>query len=393
MPKILVFTSLFPNRVKPDLGIFIQKRMTAYARRKGCSIEVVAPVPYCPDLQLLRRFQHYSQVPLVENIGSINVYHPRYFMIPKISMNFHGRLIYLGIRNYIKNLYKKFSFDMIDAHFIYPDCQAAVFLGEMLDVPVVVSARGSDINQYIHYPSIKPQITETLRRASHVISVCKALKKMMLDLGVQNEKISVIPNGIDESLFFMLDKKKSKKKLGIDTSDSMVLSVGALIPRKGHDITIHAVEKLVKINPAIRLFIIGSGPEESRLRALVNELNLNPFVVFVGQIPNESLITWYNAADLFCLSSDREGWPNVLTEALACGTPVVATRVFGAPEIVKNDSLGILVDRTSEDISGGISRGLEKTWDNRAISAKTSKRTWDRVAEECGQVFDEVIIR
>ena len=180
MIKVLVLTALFPNKIKPDLGIFIKKRMFAYAQREGCEIEVVAPIPYCPDFKIFRRFQYYSQVPLYEIIDGIKVYHPRYPMIPKMSMPFHGRLMYFGIRNFINRLYKKFSFDLIDAHFIYPDCQAAIFLGNLLKVPVVVSARGSDINQYVYFSSVKPQIRDTLKRSTHIISVCNALKDMMI---------------------------------------------------------------------------------------------------------------------------------------------------------------------------------------------------------------------
>ncbi len=364
--------------------------MFAYTQREECEIEVVAPVPYYPDFKIFRRYQYYSQVPLSEIIDGVKVYHPRYPMIPKVSMRFHGRLMSFGIRNFIKKLYKEFAFDLIDAHFIYPDCQAGVFLGDMLNVPVVVSARGSDIHEYLNYSGIKPQIIDTLKRAKHIISVCDALKSMMLDLDIDGKKISVIPNGIDSNHFYILDKTKTRQKLGIDVNKYILLSVGALIPLKGHDFTIRAVAQLIKSNPNLRLYIIGSGPEEGRLKSLVDTLKLHTFVFFVGQVPNDDLIAWYNAADLFCLSSEREGWPNVLTEALSCGTPVVATKVFGTPEIVKNDSMGILVERSCEDISKGISRALLKNWDNNAISDEISKRTWEVVADECSRIFCKV---
>lgn len=391
MTKVLVLTSLFPNKIKPDLGVFIKKRMVAYSQREGCEIQVVAPVPYYPDFKFLRRYQYYTRVPLYEVIDGIKVYHPRYPMIPKVSMRFHGRLMYFGIKNFIKKRYKEFAFDLIDAHFIYPDCQAGVFLGDLLNIPVVVSARGSDIHQYVYYSGIKPQIIDTLKRSAHIISVCNALKDMMLDIDIDEKKISVIPNGIDDNHFYILDKTKARQEMGIEIDKYVLLSVGALIPLKGHDFTIRAVAHLINTNPNLRLYIIGSGPEESRLKSLVETLELQKVVFFVGQVPNNDLIAWYNAADLFCLSSEREGWPNVLTESLSCGTPVVATKVFGTPEIVKNDSMGILVERNCEDISKGIAQALLKNWDKSVISEEISKRTWEVVADECSRVFCNAI--
>ncbi|EIM63571.1 glycosyltransferase family 4 protein [Desulfobacter postgatei] len=393
MPKILILTSLFPNTKKPDLGIFIQKRMFAYARKKACKIEVVAPVPYCPDLKFLRPYQYYSQVPFHETMDGINVYHPRYFMIPKASMTIHGKLIYWGIKNFVQELHKKSAFDLIDGHFIYPDCQAGILLGELLHLPVVVSARGSDINQYMSYSTIKPQISEILTKSSHIISVCEALKQMMLEICPDEKKITVIPNGIDKKYFHQINKKTARLKLGINNDKHILLSIGALIPRKGHDLTIKAAAQLIKSKTPLQFYIIGSGPEEQRLKKLAEHLKIQSDIFFMGQIPNDQLIDWYNAADLFCLSSDKEGWPNVLTESLACGTPVIATKVFGAPEIVKNESMGILVERRYEDIAGGIAKGLANNWNRSAISQEVSSRTWDVVAEECSLVFDEVLAR
>ena len=332
MSKLLVFTSLFPNKVKPDLGIFIKKRMFAYARRNGCEIEVVAPVPYYPDLKCLSRYQYYSQVPRYELMEGINVYHPRYPMIPKISMRIHGQLMYLGVKQFISELHKKKNFDLIDGHFIYPDGKAAVLLGELLNLPVVLSARGSDINEYLDYPKIKYQIAQTLHKSNHVISVCQALKEMMTRLGIESRKISVIPNGVDTGRFYPMDKYEAQKKLKIDSNQRIILSVGGLIPRKGHELTIQAIARMIQVRPESRLYIIGSGPEKHRLMSLIHELKLQSSVFLVGQVPNDELVHWYNAADVFCLATRSEGSPNVVMEALSCGCPVIASVSVTSPE-------------------------------------------------------------
>jgi len=308
-------------------------------------------------------------------------------------MQIHGRLIYWGIKKFVQKLHGRERFDLIDSHFIFPDGQAAVLLGELLNLPVVVSARGSDIHEFTAYPSIRKQIQATLQKSSHVISVCKALKNLMVGMGIPSKKISVIPNGIDTERFYPVDKKKAKKSLKLAPNKRFILSVGALIPLKGHDLTIKAVSQVLRSHPELQLYIIGSGPEKHKLESLIFSLNLQNSVFLLGQIPNNDLVFWYNAADLFCLSSQKEGWPNVLTEALSCGTPVVATKVFGAPEIVQSPAMGLLVKRTVDDIANGMNQALTKAWVKNIISQQMSKRTWDVVAEECSQVFTYILDR
>ena len=105
-------------------------------------------------------------------------------------------------------------------------------------------------------------------------------------------------------------------------------------------------------------------------------------MILVGRIPNDQLVNWYNAADLFFLGSSREGWPNVVCESLACGTPVVATRVNGIPEILHEESLGIMVDRSVGGFTDGLMSALVADWDSEYIARQGQLRTWDSVADE-----------
>lgn len=388
MTKVLVFTSLFPNKVKLDSGVFIKKRMLAYSKRKSCEIIVVAPLPYFPKITFLKKYAYFSQIAHREIIEGVSVYHPRYPLIPKISMPIHGQLMYHAVKGFIRKIYREFRFDIIDAHFIFPDCQAAVQLGEFFNVPVVSSARGSDINEFIYYPLIRPQIIRTLQKSAKIISVCQALKEMMVNMGIQKDKITVIPNGIDTDLFYPSDKNSAKKKFNLQLNKQMILSVGSLIPRKSHDLTIRAVSHLVNKGYNLQLCILGAGEEMRNLKKLINDLNLAGSVFLMGHVPNEELVQWYNASDLFVLASEREGWANVLTESLTCGTPVVATNVFGASEIVKDDSMGFLVNRSVEAIAEGIEKALNTKWEQNKISKKICERTWDVVAREVEEVFD-----
>jgi glycosyltransferase involved in cell wall biosynthesis len=392
--KILVFTSLFPNNISPNHGIFVKERISAVARLDGCEVRVVAPVPYYPPIRVGKRSM-YSQVRKEEVIEGIQVYHPRYFMIPKVAMAFHGGTMFLSLIPFIKRLRRSFDFDLIDAHYVYPDGFAAVLFGAILNKPVVVSARGSDINEFGFFPIIKRLLRFTIKRSIRSIAVCEALKNEIRRLGIDSTKVSVIPNGVDRKKFFPCPTKEARAALGLPGGRRIVLSVGALIPRKGHDFTIRALKLLMQKHYCfdVLLLIVGSGPERGDLELLVDSLGLQDHVRFVGEIPHHQLQLWYSGADVCCLASDKEGWPNVILESLACGTPVVATDIWGIPEIIKTDSVGLLSQRDDDAIAAALHQALNKAWSDKIILEFAEQHTWRRAAESVQSVFDEVVSR
>ncbi len=397
MISVLVFTSLFPNAAAPELGSFIKKRMAAYHRKKDRNVVVVAPIPWFPKklsaLKVFARYSRFAHIPYQEEINGMLVYHPRYPLIPKVSMVFHGWLMYWFSISLVRRLHKQYGFRIIDAHFVYPDGMAAQLLGKKIQQPVVVSARGSDITEYLEYSLIRPRIIRTLGRVHAVISVSQGLKQIMADAGIVSDGIRVIPNGIDPGKFYPEDRQNARKNLGIDHSGQIILSVASLIPLKGHDLTVDAVAMLVEKLPDLHLYIIGSGPEKALLEKKIAACGLAGRVYLPGQIPNDDLLDWYNAADVFCLSSSREGCPNVLTEALCCGIPCVVTRAAGADEMVVHGENGVVVERNSASIAKGVKTVLTTQWDRQTISHAISSRTWDRVAHEVDEVFMEVLQR
>jgi glycosyltransferase involved in cell wall biosynthesis len=165
------------------------------------------------------------------------------------------------------------------------------------------------------------------------------------------------------------------------------VSIGALIPSKGHDLLIQAFERIALREPDLKLYILGEGPARSSLEDLVGRMNLQDRIQLIGKRPNDELLYWFSAADISCLTSEREGWPNVITESLACGTPVVGTRVGGIPEILESEDFGVLVDQTVESVANGLELALSKEWDRAAISQRTRARTWDHVALEVQEVL------
>ena len=390
--KVLVFTSLYPNNIWPNHGVFIKERMTRFARLDECEVKIIAPVPYFPALKINWRWQ-FSQVARCELRDGIEVYHPRYFLTPKVGMVFYGWMMLLSVLSTVKKVQKDFKFDLIDAHFVYPDGFAAVLLGWLFRKPVVVSARGSDINLYAKFPLIRSLLQFTLRRADKVISVCLALKDAMVELGVPAEKINVVPNGVDVQKFYRLHKEAARKALGMPEDARIIISVGNLIPRKGFDLLIRAI-KILRGNLGVEnlcLIIVGEGPFRKELESLISVLKLKDTVRLAGAVLHHDLYLWYSAADLSCLTSSREGWPNVLLESLACGTPVVAANTWGVPEIITSDQIGLLTERNEEAIADTLLCALRKQWQTENLLEYANNHTWDRTALAVLRVFRALV--
>jgi glycosyltransferase involved in cell wall biosynthesis len=387
--RVLVFTSLYPNSVMPQLGLFVHRRVEAIARR-GARVRVVAPVPYFPRAVPLPRWRAYAQVAAHERLGKIQVSHPRYPHAPGPGMYLQAWNLYRAALPHLKALRREFDFQVIDAHYIYPDGVAAVHLARALGVPCILTARGSDINLLPQHALVRRQIVSALRGADAVVAVSGALAAAMRKLGAPPEKIHVIPNGIDRDLFHYGDRSAARQKLGIYSDERMLLSVGNLNELKGHALVVEAVARLQSRGIRASYHIVGAGEEESRLEEKIASLGLEGSVHLQGAIANERLRPWYQAASLFVLASSREGWPNVLNEALACGTPVVATKVGGVPEIIRHGENGLLMERSVEAIADAIAFGLEREWDRTALAAVAARTSWGDVAERLMELLSRL---
>lgn len=391
--KVLVFTSLYPNNVWPNHGVFIKERMTQFAKLDGCEIKVVAPVPYFSAAVKLNWRWKFSQVARREIRDGVEVYHPRYLMPPKIGMSFYGFLMLLSVVATVKRIQKDFDFDLIDAHYVYPDGLAAVLLGLLFRKPVVVSARGSDVSLYSTFPLIRKLLQYTLHKADKIIAVCQALKDAMISLGIPEEKIVVVPNGVDVAKFYRVPKDEARNRLGLPVDKKVILSIGGLIPIKGFDLLIQAVNMVMSAYDMrnLHLVIVGEGPSRKDLTKLASSLGRSDAVQFAGALPHQELYLWYSAADCCCLASSREGWPNVILESLACGTPVVAADIWGVPEVITSGAVGLLTRRTEYAIAEGIRVALRKEWSFDDLVEHANNHSWTRSASGVRHVFETIL--
>jgi teichuronic acid biosynthesis glycosyltransferase TuaC len=387
--RILTFTSLFPDSTRPNFCIFVYQRMAHVARRPGNAVTVVAPVPYVPFWIPGTKARQYRSIPKREQFGDLLVYHPRYPFLPKIAMPLHGFCMFLGVYALVRRLAKE-GIDCIDAHFVYPDGFAAVLLGKRLDLPVVVSARGTDIDVYPKMAAVRPLLKWAVRHADRLIGVSRSLSETMIELGASASRLRTIGNGVDRNRFYPVDCQAARQQLDVPDNQRVILAVGALAPHKGHQLLISAFGELKRRSEGMRLYIAGEGSFRAALEQQIRELGLQNDVVLLGSVANGQLRYWYSAADVSCLASSREGWANVLLESMACGTPVVATSVGGNAEVIVSQEVGLLVENNVPAIAEALRSALQRHWDRERIAAFGRQRSWDVVAEEVDQCLAEV---
>lgn len=347
--KVLTFSTLFPSSVRPGHGIFVETRLRELVKSGEVESRVVAPVPWFPSANpRWGDYAKFAATPAREQRNGLDVLHPRYLLLPKVGMSTAPLTLALGARAAVRRLIDEgFDFDVIDAHYYYPDGVAAALLARWFGKPLTVTARGSDVNLIGGHALPRRFMQWASRVASASIGVSQALVDRMRELGLGSARQLTLRNGVDLARFQPpTDLAALRAQLGVAGSPLLV-SVGNLLPVKGHDLVIEAVGLLRRQGLDARLCVIGTGPLRDELQAQASRLGLAGDVRFLGALPQEQLVAWYGAADLLVLASEREGWPNVLLESMACGTPVVATAVGGIPEIVKPPVTGRIVQQRS----------------------------------------------
>jgi glycosyltransferase involved in cell wall biosynthesis len=383
--RVVVFTTLFPHPGQPGAGLFIRERMFRVAR--VLPLTVVAPQPWFPLQSLLRRWKpgFRPPAPALEWQHGIEVRHPRFFSIPGAFKGLDGFFMALGCLPTMLRLKRSFAFNVIDAHFAYPDGYAATILGRWLHTPVTITLRGTEV-PLSRDPARRRRIRKALERAARVFSVSESLKCHVVDLGADGNKIRVVGNGVDVEKFRSIPKENARGRLGLPLDAPVLISVGALVERKGFHRVIECLPQLRARFPRLRYLVVGGASPEgdwrAQLRRHVEELRLADCVTFLGALPPAELAVPLSAADVFVLATRNEGWANVFLEAMACGLPVVTTDVGGNAEVVSRADLGRIIAFDDHDaLLAALEEALMRNWDREAILAHAHANTWDgRVA-------------
>lgn len=394
-PEILVFTSLFPNSGQPNAGLFIRERM--FRVGKHLPLKVVAPVPWFPFQEILRKWRPHFRpnVPLLEVQDGYEVFHPRFFSVPGIFKYLDGFFMAICSMPTLWRLRHQFDFKIIDAHFAYPDGYAASLIGRWLNVPVTITLRGTEarLSRVSLYQRL---MFSALDKSAKVFSVSASLKQVAITLGIPDDKVLVVGNGVDLTKFYGMAQAEARQLLKLPMDVPVLVSIGGLCERKGFHRVIACLPELKKTYPDIQFLIVGGATAEGdwteKLAQQVSESGLDNNVRFLGVMPPEYLRIPLSAANLFVLSTRNEGWANVFLEAMAIGLPVVTTDVGGNAEVVCKPELGTIVPFDDQQaFTVAIAKALKTKWHGSAIIAYAHANSWDHRISILKEAFLQII--
>jgi glycosyltransferase involved in cell wall biosynthesis len=370
MLRVLTLSTLFPDASRPNFGVFVEKQTLGLAAHPDVDLRVVAPVGLPPfPLSRLARYAPLGALPRQERWKGLEVHRPRFANLPLTNGRWHAPLLERRLVPLLTHIRRDFPFDVIDAEFFFPDGPAAVALGRRFGVPVSMKARGADIHHWGTAPATAAQVQAAGRTADGVLAVSQAMADDMVALGMPRP--AVHSTGIDRSRFGTLTRAAAKAQLGVQ--GPLVVSLGALIPRKGHEIVADAVAGL----PGVTLWIVGEGPERPRLEAQIAGSGAGDRIRLLGAVPHEETATVLAAADVMALASSSEGLANAWVEALASGTPIVIPDAGGAREVVTTSAAGRIVARDPAAFAGAITDVLADAPHADEVRAAAARFSWE----------------
>lgn len=371
----------------PQHGIFVENRLRQIVETGEVSAQVIAPVPWFPFKQEI--FGHYGSLARIERLEErfdLSIQHPRFLTIPKVGMHLAPELLFRATVNRVKRSVEETRAVLIDAHYFYPDGVAAAKIGGALGLPVVISARGSDINLIAQYEGPRTRIVEAARDCAVIIAVSQALKERMIDIGIDADRIHVLRNGVDLEVFSPISTKIARDMTGIERPT--MVAVGNVLSSKGQDVAIRALTLVQNLD----LVIVGTGADVPTFQKLAIDLGVVDRVRFVGSVPQAELRSWFSAAEFSVLASMREGSPNVVLESMACGTPVIANDVGGASEIITSPEAGRLMSaRTPEALAAAIEGLRASPPDRKATRAWAENFSWESTIEAQVSLYRNVV--
>jgi glycosyltransferase involved in cell wall biosynthesis len=380
--RVVLLSTVYPSAALPLHGLFVQRRLDSVPGLAGA--RVVAPTPWFPLASSPRRGFR-PRLPRREVVAGRAVEHPRFLSVPRFAKAMDGPSLFLRLLPLLRRLHRSEPIDVLDVHFVYPEGFAAVLLGRALNVPVVLTLRGV-LGQLGGFRVRRAEAAFALRRAERVVALSDSLRAMAAALGRPARSIAVIPNAVDGDVFTLLERADARRRLGLAGPGPRLLFVGTPSPRKGIERVLDALPALAERWPAIELLVVGGpGAERSSpqgLRRYAARLGVADRLVLAGPHPPGELAPWYSAADAFVLPSRLEGSPNAVLEALACGTPVVATPVGEIPEVLADSGGGVLAPREGDgNLAPAIAAALDRDWDRAALRWWALRRRWADVGE------------
>jgi teichuronic acid biosynthesis glycosyltransferase TuaC len=371
MLRVLTLSTLFPDATRPQFGPFVERQTLGLAALADVEVRVVVPIGIPPLGRYLARYRGLAELPVREIWKGLPVHRPHFVHIPAVGGRFDAALLARALLPVLREIREGFAFDVIDAEFFFPDGPAAVILGRAFGVPVSIKARGADIHAWGSAGPTRQQVIDAGRAADGMLCVSTAIKDDMITLGMPADRITVHYTGVDHARFAVRDRAAAKATFGV--SGPLLVSVGALIGRKGHALALAALADI----PGAVLALIGAGLERAALEALATRLGISDRVRFLGSIDQDAIADWLSAADVMVLMSASEGLANAWVEALACGTPVVIADVGGAREVLDRPEAGQLAAREPGAVAQAVRALLANPPDRVTVAGAASRFSWE----------------
>jgi teichuronic acid biosynthesis glycosyltransferase TuaC len=372
--RVLTISTLHPSEAQPNFGRFVQLSLDAADATGEAEIVRICPngVPPWPLSQLISKYRAQAALPKMDG----TIYRPRWALLPGMAPARNARAIAKAVLPIARRMHREKPFDAVDAQFFWPDGPAAMIVARALHLPFSIKARGADIHYWSEIAGCRELIIDAAQKAGGLLAVSQAIKADIAALGVDSAKIRVHHTGIDRSVFNVPDAPRStiRATMPIPADGPLLVSVGALIPRKGQSFVIEALPAL----PGAQLALIGAGEDMAQLEILSSELGVADRVHFFGSLPHAEIARFVQAADVAVLPSSSEGLANAWIEALACGTPLVITDVGGAREVIHSPDGGRIVARNAAAIAKAVSELLAQPIDRQQVAATVADFSWDR---------------
>lgn len=325
--RLLLLSNVYPSPLHPTKGVFNRVMACAWAGQ-GHEVSVVCPIAWTDRLRARR-----PVAPDAARGDGVRATYPTYLFTPRVLRRAYGWFMWRSVRRSVRRALSGFQPDAVIGYWAHPDGRCAVRAAREAGVPAVVMVGGSDVLVLTSSASRRRLVFDVLRDADAVVTVGEDIRSKVIEAGIPSERVHVVRRGVDRGKFSPGDQRAARQKLGLPLERPIALWVGRMTPVKGLSVLIDALERIGRQGEDLCVCLAGGGELRGALEAECRARGLEHVVRFVGGVAHDDLADWYRAADVTVLPSLSEGVPNVLLESMACGTPFVASRVGGIPEI------------------------------------------------------------
>ena len=388
--KLIFISNLFPDESEPVRGLDNATVLSWLHKNHDFECRVISPRSAFPPPIRSGKLAGLKSRPSDEFSQPV---YPKVGYVPRIGSRWNDRLMARGLKSVLENSIRKSPPDLVLSSWLFPDGCAVANLCEGKNIPVALITQGTDTHQYLEDPIRRQKIVAAIKKSKGVICRSGDLAYRLRNAGVPEAKLQVIYNGIDTSIFNRGDKLKTRQHLGISEWSPLLLFVGNFLPVKN---PLHIIQSHAELNkrrleagkgPAL-LRMIGDGPLRGEMNREIKRLGTEAEVELLGRMASPDIANWMNAADVFCLSSRNEGFPNVLLEAMACGLPIVSTNVGGISEKLTDPTIGRLVaEGKIEEFVEALEQSLsEKQWEESGLDL-----SWGSAAAQYALFFREIV--